>query len=192
MLLTKRSLCTPDCYVLLLIYLENCSIMLTFFTSEYIPGLFLPRKMLTSFAWTNTLKLCSSHVHLQTCNSCNYIHRRFGEFTFGDVWRIYYFNNKMLFELMLSFIFFVLYYKRSIKHFFRIDIQLYQHSWKLEKLETVWKHSTLRASCFHTISRFSNFHSCWCFIFLKYHITKPIAFYNLILELEFTFKKTYG
>ena len=57
--------------------------------------------------------------------------------------------------------FFVLYYKRNIKHFFRIDIQLYQHSWKLEKLEIVWKHSALRASCFHTISRFSNFHSCW-------------------------------
>ena len=34
-------------------------------------------------------------------------------------------------------------------------------SWKLEKLEIVWKHSALRASCFHTISRFSNFHSCW-------------------------------
>ena len=57
--------------------------------------------------------------------------------------------------------FFVLYYKRNIKHFFRIDLQLYQHSWKLEKLEIVWKHSALRASCFHTISRFSNFHSCW-------------------------------
>ena len=57
--------------------------------------------------------------------------------------------------------FFVLYYKRNIKHFSRIDIQLYQHSWKLEKLEIVWKHSALRASCFHTISRFSNFHSCW-------------------------------
>ena len=38
--------------------------------------------------------------------------------------------------------FFVLYCKRNIKHFFRIDIQLYQHS------------------CFHAISRFSNFHSC--------------------------------
>ena len=29
----------------------------------------------------------------------------------------------------------VLYYKRNIKHFFHIDIQLYQHSWKLEKLK---------------------------------------------------------
>ena len=37
--------------------------------------------------------------------------------------------------------FFVLYYKRNIKHFFRIDIQLYQHSWKLEKLEIVWNFS---------------------------------------------------
>ena len=38
--------------------------------------------------------------------------------------------------------FFVLYYKRNIKHFFRIDIQLYQHSWKLDKynfLETPGK-----------------------------------------------------
>ena len=33
--------------------------------------------------------------------------------------------------------FFVLYYKRNIC---RIDIQLYQHSWKLEKLEIVSKH----------------------------------------------------
>jgi hypothetical protein len=37
----------------------------------------------------------------------------------------------------LSLCFFVLYYKTNIKHFFRIDIQLYQHSWKLEKLEIV-------------------------------------------------------
>ena len=28
--------------------------------------------------------------------------------------------------------FFVLYYKRNIKHFLPIDIQLYKHSWKLE------------------------------------------------------------
>ena len=35
--------------------------------------------------------------------------------------------------------FFVLYYKRNLKLFFRIDIMLYQHSWAL---------------CFHTISRF--------------------------------------
>ena len=39
--------------------------------------------------------------------------------------------------------FFVLYYKRNIKHFCRIDIQLYQHSWKLEKLEIVSKHHEL-------------------------------------------------
>ena len=107
-------------------------------------------------------------------------------------------HGKFPASLLLKF--FVLYYKRNIKHFFRIDIQLYQHSWKLEKLEIVvflvfpistrvditvyqhgkcfiflkyqhswklekleivWKHSALRASCFHTISRFSNFHSCW-------------------------------
>ena len=68
-------------------------------------------------------------------------------------------HGKFPATLLLKF--FMLYYKRNIKHFFRIDIQLYQHSWKLEKLEIVWKHSALRASCFHTISRFSNFHSCW-------------------------------
>ena len=68
-------------------------------------------------------------------------------------------HGKFPTTLLLKF--FVLYYKRNIKYFFRIDIQLYQHSWKLEKLEIVWKHSALRASCFHTISRFSNFHSCW-------------------------------
>ena len=68
-------------------------------------------------------------------------------------------HGKFPATLLLKF--FVLYYKRNVKHFFRIDIQLYQHSWKLEKLEIVWKHSALRPSCFHTISRFSNFHSCW-------------------------------
>jgi hypothetical protein len=35
------------------------------------------------------------------------------------------------------------------------------HSWELGKLEIVWKHSALRESCSHTISRFPNFHSCW-------------------------------
>ena len=32
------------------------------------------------------------------------------------------------------------------------DKQLYQHEWKLEKRETVWKHDARRAECFHTIS----------------------------------------
>ena len=48
-------------------------------------------------------------------------------------------HEKFSATLLLKF--FVLCYKRNIKHFFRIDIQLYQHSWKLEKLEIVWKHS---------------------------------------------------
>ena len=39
-------------------------------------------------------------------------------------------HGKFPASLLLKF--FVLYYKRNIKHFFRIDIQLYQHSWKLE------------------------------------------------------------
>jgi hypothetical protein len=51
----------------------------------------------------------------------------------------------------LSLCFFVLYYKTNIKHFFRIDIQLYlwlyQHSWKLGKREIVWKHDARRAEC---------------------------------------------
>ena len=37
-------------------------------------------------------------------------------------------HGKFPATLLLKF--FVLYYKRNIKHFFRIDIQLYQHSWK--------------------------------------------------------------
>ena len=32
------------------------------------------------------------------------------------------------------------------------DKQLYQHEWKLEKRETLWKHDARRAECFHTIS----------------------------------------
>ena len=47
---------------------------------------------------------------------------------------------------------------KKYKTFFRIDIQLYQHEWKLEKREIVWKHDARRAECFHTISSFSNFH----------------------------------
>jgi hypothetical protein len=61
----------------------------------------------------------------------------------------------------ISLYFFVLYYKKNIKHFFRINIQLYQHWCKLGKLEIVWQHSAVRASCFHTISRFPNSHLCW-------------------------------
>ena len=100
--------------------------------------------------------------------------------TISNMWTIYYYNIAFVnserwlaksrvditlcqhgeFPATFLLRFFVLYYKRNIKHFFRIDIQLYQHLWKLEKLEIMWKHSALRASCFHTISRFSNFHSC--------------------------------
>ena len=36
----------------------------------------------------------------------------------------------------------------------------YQHEWKLEKREIVWKHDARRAECFHTISSFFNFHEC--------------------------------
>ena len=34
---------------------------------------------------------------------------------------------------------------KKYKTFFRIDIQLYQHEWKLEKQEIVWKHDARRA-----------------------------------------------
>ena len=40
----------------------------------------------------------------------------------------------------------------------RVDIQLYQHEWKLEKREIVWKHDARRAECFHTISS-THFHT---------------------------------
>ena len=50
---------------------------------------------------------------------------------------------------------------KKYKTFFRVDIQLYQHEWKLEKREIVWKHDARRAECFHAISSFSNFHECW-------------------------------
>ena len=74
--------------------------------------------------------------------------------------------------------FFVLYYKRNIKHFFRIDIQLYQHEWKLEKREIVWKHDARRAECFRTISSFSNFHEYQhgkCFIFLNLIVVRYLG-----------------
>ena len=34
---------------------------------------------------------------------------------------------------------------KKYKTFFRVDIQLYQHDWRLEKRETVWKHDARRA-----------------------------------------------
>ena len=59
-------------------------------------------------------------------------------------------HGKFAATLLLKF--FVLYYKRNIKHFIRIDIQLYQHSWKLKMREIVCKHDARRAECFHSIS----------------------------------------
>ena len=91
-------------------------------------------------------------------------------------------HGKFPATLLLKF--FVLYYKRNIKHFFRFDIQLYQHSWKLKKLEIVWKHSALRASCFHAISRFSNFHSCWYLRNIKHF---PCWYTVISTRVEFTF-----
>ena len=57
--------------------------------------------------------------------------------------------------------FFVLYYKRNIKHFCRIDIQLYQHSLKLEKLEIVVFPISTRVDI--TVYQHGK-----CFIFVKY------------------------
>jgi hypothetical protein len=37
---------------------------------------------------------------------------------------------------------------------------VYQHEWKLEKREIVWKHDARRVECFHTISNFPNVHEC--------------------------------
>jgi hypothetical protein len=37
------------------------------------------------------------------------------------------------------------------KKIFRVDIQLYQHDWKLGKREIVWKYDAQRAECFQTI-----------------------------------------
>ena len=77
-------------------------------------------------------------------------------------------TRKFAATLLLKF--FVLYYKRNIKHFIRIDIQLYQRSWKLEKREIVWKHDAHRAECFHTISTHVDitvYQHGKCFIFLK-------------------------
>ena len=73
-------------------------------------------------------------------------------------------TRKISRTLLLKF--FVLYYKRNIKHFIRVDIQLYQHEWKLEKREIVWKHDARRAEYFHTISRI------FCECFLNIHQNK--------------------
>jgi hypothetical protein len=37
---------------------------------------------------------------------------------------------------------------------------VYQHEWKLEKGEIVWKQDSRRVECFHTISSFPNVHEC--------------------------------
>jgi hypothetical protein len=62
----------------------------------------------------------------------------------------------------LSLYFFVLYYKTNIKHFFCIDIQLYQYSWKLGELEFVFPIST-RVDI--TVYKHGK-----CFIFVTYKI----------------------
>jgi hypothetical protein len=55
----------------------------------------------------------------------------------------------------------VLCYKTNIKHFFRADIQLYQHSWKLGKLEIVFPNSTRVDITVYQHGK--------CFIFVKYN-----------------------
>jgi hypothetical protein len=64
----------------------------------------------------------------------------------------------------LSLCFFVLYYKTNIKHFFRIDTVyrlVISTLVEIGKTRNCVKHYALRASCFHAISRYPNFHSCW-------------------------------
>ena len=39
-------------------------------------------------------------------------------------------------------------YLRNIYNIFRVDIQLYQHEWKLEKQEIAWKHDPAGRSVF--------------------------------------------
>ena len=81
------------------------------------------------------------------------------------------------FHAILLLKFFVLYYKRNIKHFFRIDIQLYQHSWKLEKLELeVGRRVSTQFLVFPISTRvdITVYQHGKCFIFLKYN---PISFF---------------
>jgi hypothetical protein len=85
----------------------------------------------------------------------------------------------------LSLYFFVLYYKKNIKHFFRIDIQLYQHSWKLGKLEIVWKHFGRRVSIQFLVFPISTrvditvYQHGKCFIFVKYNFVWRVNWNNL-------------
>jgi hypothetical protein len=71
----------------------------------------------------------------------------------------------------ISLYFFVLYYKKTKTFFpYWYTVIAYHHSWKLGKLEIVRKHSALGASCFHTISLFTNFHSCWYLTIIRWRL----------------------
>ena len=118
----------------------------------WIPFKICNTKYFRVFSWLHCKDHLKSHYNIAFVNSERWLAKSRVDITLCQ-------HRK--FPATLLWKFFVLYYKRNIKHFFRIDIQLYQHSWKLEKLEMVWKHSALRASCFQTISRFSNFHLYW-------------------------------
>ena len=74
--------------------------------------------------------------------------------------------------------FFVLYYKRNIKHFFRIDIQLYQHSWKLEKLDYVQLFDLFGHQINYLKRLTGYFENCF-YTLLKYHCGEP----NVIWEV---------
>jgi hypothetical protein len=67
----------------------------------------------------------------------------------------------------LSLCFFVLYYLTNIKHFFRIDIQLYQQSWKFGKLEIVWKSTQLLVFPISTRVDITVYQHGKCFIFVN-------------------------
>ena len=82
-------------------------------------------------------------------------------------------HRKFAATLLLKF--FVLYYKRNIKHFTLFDIQLYQHSWKLEKLEIVWKHCII----YYVSTQFLVFQFPLVLIFKKYK-TFSVLIYSYI------------
>ena len=85
-------------------------------------------------------------------------------------------HGKFPATLLLKF--FVLYYKRNVKHFIRVDIQLYQHEWKLEKREIVWKHDARKGRVFSYNFEFFQFPRVLYFIFLKCNIDVKGAKYQ--------------
>jgi hypothetical protein len=112
-------------------------------------------------------------------------HGNVGNFLSSYFFVLYYKTNIKLFSVSNKTnikLFSIKRYKTNIKLFYKTNIKLFSVSWKLGKLEIVWKHSSLRASCFHTISRSPNFHSCWynCIsIFVYLYIIYTVYLLNI-------------